>query len=505
MYRFAPSPTGDMHIGNLRAAIFNYICARQSGQGFILRIEDTDTARNIKGKDEEIKEILRIFGLSWQHFYVQSENLKQHRQMALRLVAEKKAFACFCTAELLEQKKEAAKKANKPYRYDGVCEKLSDIEVLENEKPFVVRLKKPDKAMEFMDLIKGQLHFEPENIDSFVIMRADKTPTYNFACAVDDMLEGVSCIIRGEDHTSNTPKQEHIRASLGYSKPMIYAHLPIILNESGQKMSKREAHSSVKWLLEQGILPSAVANYLIMLGNKTPREIFTLDEAVEFFDIKKVSKAPARFDMKKLLQINREHIRLLADEKLNEILGFLNENSSVLGENSSIFGENLGVASENSNTANENSGCASEKGENLSENLGFASENSNTISKKAKNSSIPPKFKDKNLAPLARFYTQEASTINELKARLAGIFGKKDFAEFKDECEQIKAILSKDGFEFSENYEDFKDDLMQKSGLKGKAFFMPLRLVLTGNAHGPELSELYGLLKPFIKDIVGKD
>lgn len=435
MYRFAPSPTGDMHIGNLRAAIFNYLCARKSGQDFILRIEDTDTARNIAGKDEEIKEILRVFGISWQHFYVQSENLRQHRQMALKLVADKKAFACFCTSEILEQKKEAAKKAGKAYRYDGACEHLSDSEVLENDKPFVIRLKKPQKAMEFTDLIKGKLHFEPENIDSFVIMRADKTPTYNFACAVDDMLEGVSCIIRGEDHTSNTPKQEHIRASLGYDKAMIYAHLPIILNDEGQKMSKREAHSSVKWLLEQGILPCAVANYLILLGNKTPREIFTLDEAVEFFDIKNVSKSPARFDMKKLLQINREHIRLLDDEKLNEILG----------------------------------------------------------------------FKGKNLANLARFYTQEASTINELKEKLNAIFGAKNFGEFKDECEKIKGILNSPEFELAKDYESFKNELMQKSGLKGKNFFMPLRLVLTNSAHGPELSELYGLLKPFIKDIVRKD
>lgn len=435
MYRFAPSPTGDMHIGNLRAAIFNYLCAKKSGQGFILRIEDTDTARNIAGKDEEIKEILRAFGISWQHFYVQSENLRQHRQMALKLVAEKKAFACFCTSEILEQKKEAAKKSGKAYRYDGACEHLKDSEVLENDKPFVIRLKKPRKAMEFTDLIKGKLHFEPENIDSFVIMRADKTPTYNFACAVDDMLEGVSCIIRGEDHTSNTPKQEHIRASLGYEMQMIYAHLPIILNDEGQKMSKREAHSSVKWLLEQGILPCAVANYLILLGNKTPREIFTLDEAVEFFDIKNVSKSPARFDMKKLLQINREHIRLLDDEKLNEILG----------------------------------------------------------------------FKGKNLANLARFYTQEASTINELKEKLNAIFGAKNFGEFKDECEKIKSILNSPEFELAKDYESFKNELMQKSGLKGKNFFMPLRLVLTNSAHGPELSELYGLLKPFIKDIVRKD
>lgn len=429
MYRFAPSPTGDMHIGNLRAALFNYLCAKQKNTDFILRIEDTDLARNIAGKDEEIKEILMLFKIKWQHFYVQSQNLKHHRQMALQLVSEKKAFACFCSPELLEEKKEATKKANKAYRYDGTCENLSDSEVLQNEKPFVIRLKKPTKAMEFTDLIKGQLHFEPENIDSFVIMRTDKTPTYNFACAVDDMLEGVTCIIRGEDHTSNTPKQEHIRASLGYEKPMTYAHLPIILNEEGQKMSKREAHSSVKWLLEQGILPQAISNYLIMLGNKTPKEIFSLEEAVEFFDIKKVSKAPAKFDLKKLLQINREHIKILSDEDLNQAL-------------------NLG----------------------------------------------------KDVANLARFYTQEASTINELKEKISLIFAPKNLSEFQDECALLKGILS--DFDFAEHYEDFKNELMQKSALKGKNFFMPLRLILTGKTHGPELNELYGLLKPFIKEIV---
>ncbi|MEB2807139.1 glutamate--tRNA ligase [Campylobacter upsaliensis] len=431
MYRFAPSPTGDMHIGNLRAALINYICSKQEKTDFILRIEDTDKARNIAGKEEEIKEILKLFGISWQHYYVQSENLKFHRQMALKLVSEKRAFACFCTEEELNAKKEAAKAQNKPYRYDGTCENLQDSDVLENEKPFVIRLKKPEKAMRFKDFIKGELCFEPENIDSFVIMRADKTPTYNFACAVDDMLEGVSCIIRGEDHVSNTPKQEHIRASLNYEKPMTYAHLPIILNEEGQKMSKREAHSSVKWLLESGILPSAVANYLLLLGNKTPCEIFTLDEAILWFDLTKLSKAPARFDLKKLLQLNREHIKKLDDTSLNALLKT-----------------------------------------------------------------------DKNLASLAKFYTQEASTLVELKEKLNAIFDPKDYKEFEKESLILKEALEK--CELKESYEEFKQELIKLSGLKGKNFFMPLRIVLTGSTHGPELNELYPHLKPFIKELARK-
>ncbi|EAK9939246.1 glutamate--tRNA ligase [Campylobacter lari] len=429
MYRFAPSPTGDMHIGNLRAALFNYIKARQENTDFILRIEDTDNARNIAGKEEEIKAILKEFGITWQHYYVQSENLKFHRQMALKLVSEKKAFACFCTEDELAHKKELAKSKNQAYRYDGICEKLADIDVLNCEKPFVIRLKKPQSQMKFTDYIKGEISFNPEDIDSFVIMRADKTPTYNFACAVDDMLEGVTCIIRGEDHVSNTPKQEHIRASLGYDKSMTYAHLPIILNEEGVKMSKREAHSSVKWMLDNGYLASAIANYLILLGNKTPKEIFTLEEAIEWFDLKKVSKSPARFDTKRLMQINREHIKMLDNNKLNSLL-------------------NLG----------------------------------------------------KDVAELAKFYTQEASTLNEIKEKIQAIFAVKNYNEFENECKLIKEILK--DLDLPQEYDEFKKILMEKTKLKGKNFFMPLRLVLTGVAHGPEMSEIYTLIKPFIKEII---
>ena len=319
MYRFAPSPTGDMHIGNLRAAIFNYICSLKDKSGFILRIEDTDTARNIEGKEEEIQEILHKFGIKWQTLYYQSKNLKFHREFAHKLLMDKKAFCCFCSSEILAQKKELAKQNNEAYRYDGTCERLSDEQVLECEKPFVIRMKKPTSTMKFKDAIKGEISFEPENIDSFVIMREDKTPTYNFACAIDDMLEGVTFVIRGEDHVSNTPKQEWIRECVGFSEKIQYAHLPIILDNEGKKMSKRDSSSSVKWLLECGYMPEAIANYLILLGNKTPCEIFTIEEAAQWFDITKISKNPAKFDITKLAQINREHIKRASDERLSEL------------------------------------------------------------------------------------------------------------------------------------------------------------------------------------------
>ena len=434
MYRFAPSPTGDMHIGNLRAAIFNYICSLQDQSGFILRIEDTDTARNIEGKDQEIIEILKRFGISWQSLYYQSKNLKFHQQFAAKLLSEKKAFCCFCSEEELEAKKQAAKDAGEAYRYDGKCEHLSDEEVLGCEKPFTIRLKKPDHALEFTDAIKGRIAFEPQNIDSFVIMRADKTPTYNFACACDDMMQGVSFVIRGEDHVSNTPKQNWIRQSLGYDGEIKYAHLPIILNSEGKKMSKREDSSSVKWLLQSGYLPEAIANYLILLGNKTPREVFSMDEAVEFFDIAKISKSPAKFDEDKLAFINREHIKRASEQRLAELF------------------------------------------------------------------ELEPKF-----APLIKFYTQEASLIPQIKEKIAAIYSAKDIpqewtVQAQALREAILNLLSSNGAPMEFN--DFKAALSQATNLKGKSLFMPLRFLLTGTPHGPELSELYPLIRADLKEIL---
>jgi len=423
-----------MHIGNLRAAIFNYICSLQDKSGFILRIEDTDTARNIEGKDQEIIEILKRFGIKWQSLYYQSKNLKFHQQFAAKLLSEKKAFCCFCSEEELEAKKQAAKDAGEAYRYDGHCEHLSAQEVLNCERPFTIRLKKPDHALEFTDAIKGRITFEPQNIDSFVIMRADKTPTYNFACACDDMMQGVSFVIRGEDHVSNTPKQNWIRQSLGYDGEIKYAHLPIILNSEGKKMSKREDSSSVKWLLQSGYLPEAIANYLILLGNKTPREVFSMDEAVEFFDIAKISKSPAKFDEDKLAFINREHIKRASEQRLAELF------------------------------------------------------------------ELEPKF-----APLIKFYTQEASLIPRIKEKIASIYGAKDITqEWATQAQALREailnLLSSNGAPMEFN--DFKAALSQATNLKGKSLFMPLRFLLTGVPHGPELSELYPLIRADLKEIL---
>ena len=343
MYRFAPSPTGDMHIGNLRVALFNFICAKKNNQKFIIRIEDTDTQRNIQGKDQEILEILNLFGIKYDEVYYQSNNLKFHYQMAMQLLMDQKAFSCFCSEDVLNQKKESAKKNSTAYMYDDACLNLSDSEVLENEKPFVIRIKRPTKDLSFTDIIKGDMKFSAKSIDSFVLLRANKTPTYNFACAVDDMLHDISIVIRGEDHLSNTPKQKLIRKYLKYNKEIIYAHLPIILNSQGKKMSKRDDASSVKWLLNEGFLPSAITNYLILIGNKTPTEVFTLDEAIEWFDLKNISKSPAKFDLDRLRHLNREHIKKSDPLELAKLIGY---SSKDLGQLAKIYTEEASTINE---------------------------------------------------------------------------------------------------------------------------------------------------------------
>ena len=429
MYRFAPSPTGDMHIGNLRVAIFNYIASLQDKSGFILRIEDTDKERNIEGKDKEIMEILKKFGIKWDTLYYQSQNLKFHQEFGAKLLIDKKAFLCFCDDETLEKKREEDLNNGVAYRYDGSCENLSDEEILNNPRPAALRLKAPKITQKFTDKIKGEIVFEPENIDSFVLLRADKTPTYNFACAIDDMLEGVTMIIRGEDHVSNTPKQNLIREALGYTQEISYAHLPIILNMNGRKMSKRDNSSSVSYLLDKGYMPEAIANYLILIGNKTPCEIFTIQEAASWFDISNISRSPAKFSEEKLAQINREHIKLASDDRLVE--------------------------------------------------LGFSSPD------------------------LARFYTQESSLIPEIIAKIDAINSAKIIPpQWQKEADEIRKVIL--NMQIPHSFDELKIVIFDETNLKGKSLFMPLRLLLTGAEHGPELKDLYPLIRSDIKEIVAK-
>ena len=658
MLRFAPSPTGDMHIGNLRAAILNFIVAKQKGEKFLIRIEDTDKARNIDGADKEILQILNLFGLFWDKLVYQSDNFKIHNELALQLVKKGQAFYCYATKEFLDKKRNEALAQKRAFRYD---DSWAEICKSENKNP-VIRLKgdlstilspslaesfafdstslaelpfstspslaegargwvKTDKSqshrqlapymkefsremrknpteaenklwqelrgkklgfgfrrqfvidskyvadfvclekrliiecdggqhnqnfedierdfylesqnfrilrfwnneilgnlegvlsvirealessldftnadsthplapsaregeqkanpsaregeqknifhankggyISFIDAIKGECIFSQNEIDSFVIIRDDGVPTYNFACAVDDMIYDISFIIRGEDHTSNTPKQILVHKKLGYTKEIAYAHLPIILNDLGKKMSKRESESSVKWLLAQGFLPKAILNYLLLMGNNPPTEIFTLDEAIEWFDLSQLSKSPVRFDINQLRHINREHLKRLSEKEM----AFLLESSSDILAN---------------------------------------------LKSKSNNGEA---FVD-SLDSLGKIFLEESSTLNEIRAKIERIFTPKaisdDFTQYSAEIAVLKNALLDLVAQDDECLNDFnalKAKLSESckiddKPLKGKGFFMPLRFLLTGAGSGPHLDILYPHLRAHLAEIL---
>ena len=334
MLRFAPSPTGDMHIGNLRVAIFNHILSKQLKKDLLIRIEDIEKEKVIEGKDKEILELLSLFSIDYKGVVYQSENLKYHQKMVMQLMAQKKAFACFCSNEKLEELKQTAQKENRPYEYDGFCATLSDETVLNCNAPFTVRISKPLDNIQFNDQLNGNIVDEPYKVDSFTILEHDKSPTYSYACAVDDMLYDISTVIRQNDYLSSTAKQIHIRQSLGYEKEINYIHLPSITNNDDFK---------VKNLIDEGYLPSAIANYLVLLGNETPTEIFTLEDAVEWFDIKNISKTPAIFDIQTLQLLNKKHLSAMDEMRLSKILGFADTD---IGKLAKLFIEEINTIKE---------------------------------------------------------------------------------------------------------------------------------------------------------------
>ncbi len=334
MLRFAPSPTADMDIDSLRIAIFNYIVAKQRDEEFIVRIEDTDKEKNIENKDKEILDLLALFDIKYSQIIYQSENVRFHTAMALQLMHEKKAFSCFCSDDWIKNKQTEAKAANKVYKYDDACKDLPNELVIDNTNPFSIRIKRPEQDIIIKDYINGELCFKADTIDSFMIMNQEKKPMYDFACAVDDMLSDISIIIRNKKYLQNTPKQDHIRNSLGYDKKIEYGHIASI---QGDKII------SVKQLLEDGFLPDAILNYLVSIGNKVPSKIFTIAEAIKWFDLSSVSNDDAHFNLDELRHLNKQYLNQLDDKELSRYVGFADEE---IGRLAKVYLEDISTTKE---------------------------------------------------------------------------------------------------------------------------------------------------------------
>jgi nondiscriminating glutamyl-tRNA synthetase len=321
--RFAPSPTGHLHVGNARTALFNWLFARQKGGTMVLRIEDTDVARSEARFEDQLIADLNWLGLDWDEGpdvsgpyapYRQSERLEIYREHAERLLKEGKAYLCFCTEEELEQERQRAHAEHRQPIYSGKCRNLAPEEAIRRRaagEACAIRLRIPEHPIRFHDIVHGPVEFSNEVVSDPIILRSSGMPVYNYVVVIDDALMKITHVIRGDDHLSNTPKQVALYEALGWPVPE-FAHLSTILGADRERLSKRHGATSIENFAEMGILPEALVNYLALLGwapTGGTREIFSREELIKEFSLERVTPSPAVFDMEKLYWLNRHYIK----------------------------------------------------------------------------------------------------------------------------------------------------------------------------------------------------
>ncbi|MEC3593437.1 glutamate--tRNA ligase [Bacillus pumilus] len=464
--RYAPSPTGHLHIGNARTALFNYLFARSQGGKFIIRIEDTDQKRNVEGGEESQLRHLQWLGIEWDESidkdgvygpYRQSERNDIYKKYYDELLEKDLAYKCYCTAEELEEEREAQIARSEMPRYSGKCSHLSKEEedklIAEGREPSI-RFRVPKgEIIKFDDMVKGDISFETDGIGDFVIVKKDGTPTYNFAVAVDDYLMKMTHILRGEDHISNTPKQIMIFNAFGWDVPL-FGHMTLIVNENRKKLSKRD--ESIIQFIEQyknlGYLPEALFNFIALLGWSPvgEEELFTKEQFIDIFDVNRLSKSPALFDMHKLKWVNNQYVKAL---DLDQVVALTLPHLQKAGK--------------------------------VSEQL---SDEENTWVRK-----------------LIALYHEQLSYGAEI-VELTELFFKEQI-EYNQEAkevlaeEQVPEVMASFAGQL-ERLESFTPDeikaaikaVQKETGHKGKKLFMPIRVAVTGQTHGPELPQSIELL-----------
>ncbi len=450
--RFAPSPTGYIHIGNARTALFNYLYAKHTGGEFCLRIEDTDRERSKPEYEEALKKDLDWLGVHWDGEVVrQSARGAIYRASLDQLKAQGDVYPCFCTPEELDSKRQRTLKEKRPPRYDGTCRKLSTEEAGEKIKEglsFTYRFKIKDPLVEFHDLIKGKISVNLDDmVGDFVVARGDGSPIFHLAVCVDDAEMEITHVVRGEDHLSNTPRHILIFKALGKPVPQ-FAHMPLILGEDGKPLSKRLGDFSLKAFREKGVLPEGLLNYMALLGwsSGDDKEIFTFDELAKAFSIEKINTSPARFNSEKLRWVMHEHFGKVSDDILSQkTKPFIKSDAGSLYDEAGI-----------------------------KERLVF--------------------LKD------------SAATFEELGSRFDIVFGPAGEPELDGEAlsyvkddsfpkllKTVKETAQNSKEKYLADINVYKEAL-KPLGLKGPKLFKPIRLVLTGSLHGPELKLLLPLI-----------
>jgi nondiscriminating glutamyl-tRNA synthetase len=464
--RYAPSPTGHLHIGNARTALFNYLFARHYGGQFIVRIEDTDQKRNVAGGEQNQLNYLKWLGIEWDESvdkpgshgpYRQSERLDLYRQYAEQLKEKGLAYECYCTEEELEAEREQQRAQGIMPRYSGRCRHLTEAQkqafLAEGRKPSL-RFRVPEgKAYTFEDMVKGSITFESGDIGDFVIVKKDGWPTYNFAVVVDDHLMEITHVLRGEDHISNTPRQMMIYEALGWEPP-VFGHMTLIVNENRKKLSKRD--ETIIQFIEQyhelGYLPQALFNFITLLGwsPEGEEEIFSKEELIKIFDEKRLSKSPAVFDPQKLAWMNNHYIKQLSPDEVVELALPHLQKAGLLPE----------VLSE--------------------EQRGWATRLITLYQEQMRYGAELPELS-------ALFFQEEIHYDQEAQSILGEEQVPQVLQAFLRQVEELEP------FEAEAIKQSIKT-VQKETGVKGKQLFMPIRVACTGQAHGPDLVQSLSLL-----------
>lgn len=477
--RFAPSPTGQLHVGNARTALYNWLFARRFGGDFLLRIEDTDIERSEARYETQLLEDLRWLGLDWDEGpqagvasganqnegpygpYRQSERLAIYREHTERLLANGSAYRCFCTAEQLDAERKQAIAAHQPQVYSGHCRSISPDEIefrLAKREPFAVRLKIGAEPIRFHDMVRGAVEFAAEAVSDPILVRSSGMPVYNYVVTIDDALMHITHVIRGDDHLSNTPKQVAIYQAFGWPLPE-FAHLSTILGPDKTRLSKRHGATSIASFREMGILPEALSNYLALLGwgaEGGTRETFTMAELAAEFTLERVTPSPAIFDFNKLYWLNRHYLKLADPQRVAALArpyfvarGWLPEASSVDGT-SSWFEQLLALFVPSVDHLDQ----------------------------------LPEKARF-----LFAFDPAAAIADNENAAVLANDSARKVLEEFATRIAALPAPVTAEQFKVAIN------EVKAASGAKGKDLFHPVRIALTGAHSGPEFDKVIPLIE----------
>ena len=315
--RFAPSPTGPLHIGGVRTALFNWLFSKNNKGKFYLRIEDTDKERSKDEFKNQIINSLKWIGIEHDgEEFIQSKNIKKHKEIANELLNKGFSYKCYCSAEEIEEQRAKAKKANMPFIYNRKCRDAKNLDIPKDANPIIRFKSKISGSSIVNDKVQGEISISNSTIEDFVILRKDSSPTYQLSAVVDDHEMNITHVIRGDDHKINTFKQKQIYEAMGWKIPD-FAHIPLIHSSSGKKLSKRDNASTLSDYIKIGILPEALRNYLLRLGwSYKDKEIFTLEESIKHFNLSGIGKSPSKLDMERILSINEHYIKTLDEKEL---------------------------------------------------------------------------------------------------------------------------------------------------------------------------------------------